>query len=114
MKYAPVMREDDEDRVRVSVLSAGQKRGMRFLAGVQIALIALTWGLLIAQIATSINFGMGVAPTLLLFIVFYLHFTKQAIALRDEGIRVRWIAAMRVWSPILFLCAGLPCLFTIS
>ena len=113
MDTSPVMRVDDEERASVAALSAGQKRVMRALMLIQIALIALVWGLLIAQLATSINFGMAAAPVFLLYIVFYLHYTKAAIALRDEGICLRWISAVRVWSPLLFLPACIVCLLTV-
>ena len=113
MDTTPLMRDSDEDRTRTVSVSAGQKRVMRVLALIQIALIVLIWGLLIAQLATSINFGMAAAPVFLLYIVFYLYFTKAAIALRDEGIRLRWIAAMRVWSPLVFLPACIVCLLTV-
>lgn len=113
MDTRPIMHADDEERVKVHTISAGQKRVMRTIMLIQILLIVLMWGLLIAQLATSINFGMAAAPVFLLYIVFYLYYTKAAIALRDEGIRLRWITAVRVWSPLLFLPACIVCLLTV-
>ena len=114
MENSPVMRASEEERVRTVSMSAGQRRMMRFMAAIQILMIGLTWGLLIAQIATSVKVGIGAAPTLIVFVVVYLHFTKHAMALADAGIRVRWIRAMRVWSPILYGIACVLCVCTLQ
>lgn len=114
MENSPVMHESEEDRAATCSMNRAERRVMRFMAAVQVALIALTWFLLIAQAVSALNVGIGAAPTLLVFVVVYLHFTKQAMALAERGIRVAWIRAMRVWSPILYGIACVLCVCTIS
>lgn len=112
MDELPVMRDDGGERERFGRMTKGQRRVMLFMAGIQIVMIAVTYLLLVLQTVTSLAFGIGAAPTLLVFAVVYLHFTKWAVLLSENGIRPRWIVCMRVLNPILYSIACVLCVCT--
>ena len=113
MNDAPVMRASDEERTRETTMSKSQRAAMIFMAAVQVAMIFLVYLLLILQAVTSISFGIGAAPALVVFVVVYLYFVRTAMMLAENGIRVRWVNVMRVINPILFVIGCLICVCTI-
>lgn len=113
MNQAPVMRASDEERVRESTLNRSQHRALVFMAAIQILMIALTYLLVILQAVTSLSYGVGAAPALIVFMVVYLHFTRYSMLLAENGIKVKWVNIMKVINPILFFIGCLLCVCTL-
>ncbi len=113
MDQEPVMRESDGERVRENMLNKSQHRALVFMAAVQILMIALTYLLVVMQAVTSLSYGVGAAPALIVFMVIYLHFTRCSMLLAENGIRVKWVSVMRAINPILFFIGCLLCVCTI-
>ena len=113
MNDSPVMRASDEERAREFTMSKSQRTAMVFMALVQVAMIVLVYLLMVLQAVTSISFGIGAAPALVVFVVVYLYFVRTTMMLAENGIRVRWVNVMRVINPILFVIGCLICVCTI-
>lgn len=113
MNDSPVMRASDEELTREFTMSKSQHTAMVFMASVQVILIVLVYLLMVLQAVTSISFGIGAAPALVVFVVVYLYFVRTAMMLAENGIRVRWVNVMRVINPMLFVIGCLICVCTI-
>ena len=113
MNDSPVMRASDEELTREFTMSKSQHTAMVFMASVQVAMIVLVYLLMVLQAVTSISFGIGAAPALVVFVVVYLYFVRTAMMLAENGIRVRWVNVMRVINPMLFVIGCLICVCTI-
>lgn len=110
----PVMRADDDEKRRVYEMSSDQSHAMKIMAVIQIIMIIITAVLFVAQTVTSINFGLGAIATIIVYLVIYLNFVKLAGYIADIGIKVRWIKALKVLSPILFFTFFILCVITIA
>ncbi len=112
MNDMPIMMASDEERVRTPKMSDGQKRSMSVMTAIQVALILLVYLLILLQAVTSMGFGIGAAPIFVVYMVVYLNFMKGAMMLSDEGIKVKWISAVKVLSPIFLVIGCIICLCT--